>query len=422
MLIIHHQESYMKLRGIIAMLFAMACCITSTGWATESLRLSEAVDRSLALSPVLGAARSDLVAVTSQAKKDGMSPQFVLTGELENFAGSGAHSGFRSTETTLRLGRVIELGGKKEARRALGAAQIAQQDNAVALTRINVASRTATRFIAVLAQQKRIEILEEKVRLANSIRREVAGWVTAARNPVSDLHAAEIALADAKLALETAKSRLQMTRITLAASWGSTRADFYDVIGDLHTFPPVESFEVLAQRLPASLAMQSASLETRTLTAQRQLAISSSKPDIDLSFGVRRLEEVNDHALVMSVSIPLGSKPRATLAITGASAQMEAARMRHEAYESETYQTLFATWNELAQARQEYEAVSASMIPKAEQALAVSRKGFNTGRFSFLSLAEAQGTLFSLRMRSIDAAERYHTLLVEIERLTALPQ
>ena len=71
-------------------------------------------------------------------------------------------------------------------------------------------------------------------------------------------------------------------------------------------------------------------------------------------------------------------------------------------------------------ARTEYEALRTRMLPKAEQALAVTRRGFEAGRFSFVSLAQAQRTLFDLRARSVEAAARYHTRLVEVERLTAV--
>mgnify|MGYP001025100483 CR=1 FL=1 len=60
------------------------------------------------------------------------------------------------------------------------------------------------------------------------------------------------------------------------------------------------------------------------------------------------------------------------------------------------------------------------MLPKAEEALAFTRRGFEAGRFSFLALAQAQKTLFELRQRAIDAAARCQILMTEVERLTAI--
>jgi cobalt-zinc-cadmium efflux system outer membrane protein len=58
------------------------------------------------------------------------------------------------------------------------------------------------------------------------------------------------------------------------------------------------------------------------------------------------------------------------------------------------------------------------MIPQAEAALALVRKGFEAGRFSFVALSQAQRTLLELRNAQIEAAVRYHTLLTDIERMT----
>lgn len=122
----------------------------------------------------------------------------------------------------------------------------------------------------------------------------------------------------------------------------------------------------------------------------------------------------------MSVSVPLGSKSRASYSIAEADAQLQALEARRNAQQAEAHQILFEKYQELVHARTEHEALRTKMLPKAEQAIAFTRRGFEAGRFSFVRLAQAQKTLFDLRARSVDAAARYHTLLVEVERLTAV--
>src|SRR3546814_3678097 len=121
-------------------------------------------------------------------------------------------------------------------------------------------------------------------------RAEVARWVEAARNPASDLRAAEIALAEAELEVEDAEHELTSARMTLAASWGAIQPDFTAVTGDLRELPPVESFEVLAARLPMTPTQRDTLLQADTIAARRRVAVTSATPDIDVSIGVRRLE------------------------------------------------------------------------------------------------------------------------------------
>lgn len=410
----------MNLRWLMVLAFAWANGVVPSGHAAEPLRLEEAVARSLAANPSLAAEAAELRAVQARAEREGLPTPYIAGADVENVAGTGALSGVHSAETTLRLGRVIELGGKRAARQALGAAEVARQRNASETARVDIASRTTARFIEVVADQQRLEFAREQVKLADRTRREVAMWVAAARNPESDLRAAEIAVAEAELEREHAEHELASARMTLAASWGAFEPDFTSVTGDLRQLPQTESFEALAARLPMTASQRNSLLEAEAIAARRRVAQASAKPDINVSLGVRRLEALDDQGLVMSVSVPLGSKPPASLAIAEADAQLAALESRRDAQRFESHQALFEKYQELVHARTEYEALRTRMLPKAEQALAFTRRGFEAGRFSFVSLAQAQKTLFDLRARSVEAAARYHTRLVEVERLTAV--
>ena len=410
----------MNLRCLLALACAGLCGVMPSVWAAEPLRLEEAVARSLESNPVLDAEAAELRAAEARAERAGLPAQYVVGGELENFGGSGELGGARYAETTLRLSRVIELGGKREARQALGAAEVARQRNLSDSAGLAVASRATARFIEVAADQQRLQFARERVTLAERTRAEVARWVSAARNPESDLRAAEIALAEAELAVEDAEHELSASRMTLAASWGALEPDFTEVAGNLRELPPVESFETLAERLPMTPAQRDASLQADAIQARRRVAVASARPDIDVSVGVRRLEALDDQGLVMSVSVPLGSRPRASLAIAEADAQLDALQLRRSAATAESRQALFSLYQEMRHAGTEHETLLRQMVPKAEQAFAFTRRGFEAGRFSFIALTQAQRTLFELRERVVEAAARYHTLLVEVERLTTL--
>jgi cobalt-zinc-cadmium efflux system outer membrane protein len=390
--------------------------------AADTLRLEDAIGRALASHPSLAAEQAQLKAVQAKAQREALPTPYTVGGELENVGGTGALSGFRSAETTLRIGRVLELGGKRAAREALGAAEVNQQQNQAEATRIAVASRTAERFIEVVADQRRLAYAQERVKQAERTRREVASWVAAARNPESDLRGAEIAVSEAELEREHAEHELASARMTLAASWGSFAPDFSSVVGEFDTLPELEPFESLAERMPMTPEQRASLFETRTIEARRRVAEAAAKPDVTVNLGVRRLEALDDQGLLMSVQVPLGSRKRSAFSVAEADAQLAALNARRDAVRYERYQELFERYQELGHARLEAETLRKTMIPKAEQALAFTRRGFEAGNFSFLLLAQAQKTLFELRERSTEAVARYHTLLVEVERLTAAAQ
>ena len=401
---------------------AGACGVVPWAHATEPLRLQEAVSRALGANPALAAEAAQLDAVRARAEREGLAPQYFVTGELETVGGTGSLSGVNSAESTLRIGRLIELGGKRAARQALGAAEIDQQQTAADATRIELTSRTAARFIEVAVDQQRLDFANERVRQAERTRREVAGWVWAARNPESDLRAAEIVVANAELDREHAEHELSSARTTLAATWGDTIPDFDTVAADLTDLPEVEPLDTLLARLPNTIDQQAFSREARLAEARRRIAEAARKPDLNFNVGVRRLEGPSDQGLVMSVSVPLGSRTRAGYSIAEADAQLAAIEARRKAEQFERHQLVFEKYQELGHARTEVESLRGRVVPKAEQALAFTRRGFEAGRFSFLSLSQAQTTLFELRERLVEAYARYHTLLVELDRLTATTQ
>lgn len=410
----------MNLRCLLVLAAAGTCGIPLPGYAAESLRLEEAVSRALASHPSLAAEAAQLKAVQARAQREGLATPYTIGADVENVGGTRAFQGVQSAETTLRVSRVIELGGKRAARQALGSAEINQQQNLSEATRLDVISRTSIRFIAVLADQQRLKYAQEQVAQAERTRREVANWVSVARNPESDLRAAEIAAADAELERIRAEHKLSSARLTLASSWGVLTPDFETAAGNLLVLPKAESLETLVARLPMTPEQRAALLEAASILARKHLAETSAKPDVTVNVGVRRLEATSDQALMMSVSIPLGNQVRSRLSVTEANAQLTASEARRDAQRFEHYQSLFGKYQELSHARTEAETLEKNMLPKAEQALAFTRRGFEAGRFSFLALAQAQKTLFELRQRATDAAARCQILMTEVERLTAI--
>ena len=124
----------------------------------------------------------------------------------------------------------------------------------------------------------------------------------------------------------------------------------------------------------------------------------------------------------MSVSVPLGNRRRSAFSVAESQSEIQAIDARTDAQRNERYQLLFGRYQELLHARHEVQRLRDTMIPKAEQALAITRRGFEEGRFAFLLLDQSQQKLFELRLRAVEATARFHMLSAEVEGLTATAQ
>ena len=387
--------------------------------ASETLSLPQAVTRALAHNPAVRAGDRTVVAAERQADLAGLTPPWVAGADVENVGGTGSVAGVQAAETTVRLGRVLERGGKRDARRAVGAIDIERSRNALDQTRLELASETTRRFVEVLADQARTTVAAQDLALAHELTATLHRWVQAGRSPESDLSLMQIAEERADIEVEHAAHELASARVSLTALWHTVEPDFDTVAGDLFELPVVPPYETLVARLPENPALRALVLDTRAAQARERVAAASVKPDVTVHVGVRRLSTFNDTALIAGISLPLGSAKRSALSVAQSAAETEAADARAQAQQMDVRQRLFSTYQELLHARTAFEAHRDRMIPKAETALALTRKGFEAGRFSFVALSQAQRTLLELRGAQIDAAVRYHTLLADIERMTA---
>lgn len=410
----------MFLRSVWALALAGAFASSPAKADASSLTMTEAVERAIAGSSTLGAERAAINAAEQQARLDALTPPMTVGGEMENFAGTGNLSGFDDAEFTLRVGKTFELGGKREARQALGASRVALQGNELERRRLDVVTQAKHRFLEVVAQQARLTLAKQETELARETREAVAYRVKRGASPEADLPLAELAVARAELEQEDAAHELESARVALSVLWGERSPSFTSATGSVDTVPDLPAFESLTQRLELNPDQRMFALEAARLDAQRRSAEASRKPDLSGTVGVRRLEAFDDQALVMSIALPIGLGQRSDLALSRGRAELESLEERRKAVELERYQELFARYQELRHARHEFEALRDRMIPAAERALTLARRGYDEARYSFLQVATARNVLHSLQRDRIAAAIRYHRLLADIERATAV--
>lgn len=393
--------------------------VTSSSAFAEDVTLEAAIRRTLEKNPALRAEGATVDALESQMRLDGLAPAPTLGADLENVAGTGALSGVHSAEATLRLGQVIELGGKRAARQARGLADVERQQNAVHQRRLDLAAETTRRYIAVVEGQHELALARQQWTLTQETEAAVRHRVQRGVAPEGDQALAQIAVVRAEIAHEHAEHELASAQFALVALWGESTANPIECTGDLLTLPALPDFAVLASRLADTPETVAFRLEANRLAADRVLARAAARPDLSLSLGVRRIEALDDQGLVMSFAMPFGTAERSAYAVARTEAEQSALEARQQAAALEARQKLFARYQELRHARTEFDALTQRMIPAAEKGLALTRAGYDDARYSILQLTQAQSTLLQLQLERFAAAARFHKHLAEIERSTS---
>ncbi len=386
----------------------------------SELTLRDALSLALQRNPELAAFGKERSAVEGALLQAGALPNPVLdiTGDnLRNVR--KADAGDRTT--TIQIGQLIELGGKRAARiRAAEASHdLANWDYEA--KRIEILSLVAQRFVDVLAAQQRRTLADEAVALARQVSEAVARRVQAGKvSPVEETKA-RLTQAGAEVELEQARREGIAVRTALGALWANPSPSFEKAVGDLEKTTSLPDYEQLAQRIRDNpeLARWASEIERRRAGVDAEKA--KAVPDVTLTAGVARFSQFDDRAYIVGISLPLPLFNRNQGGILEASRRLDKAGDELRAAENRVLTDLTRTYQRLAAIDKEIRTLRTILLPGAQSAFEAATKGYQLGKFGFLDVLDAQRTLFQTRTQNLRALADYQRGVSEIERLVGGP-
>lgn len=388
---------------------------------TPALDLRTVLTRTLERSPVLNVFPYRERAADGHILQAGLRPNPELSVELENAVGTGPFSGLGGAEVTLALSQVVELGGKRERRSTLAGLNRDLVGADYEIARLEVLADTAARFIHVAADAALLDLSVRYRQLTDRALAAVTQRVDAGRTPSAERSQARIAVVRASITEEHAEHEFASARVRLAASWGEMEPRFGAVQADLFEFPDVPEFDALVSRLDETPGLERYLTVERVRAAELRLAEANGRQNARIGLGVRRLEATGDQALTLSFSMPLPLSDRNQGNAAAARADYARLDAERERTRIEIYSALFGLYQELLHARMEATVLQNEMLPEAQHALEQVEAGYRAGRFSYLELVEAGRQRLDVERAAIEAAAKFHTLLLELERLTGEP-
>lgn len=414
-----------RVLAIVAFTFFSCCCLFA--WASDvtttgsSIGLQDAINATLQHNPDLTGYEFRHKALAGERQTATLLPEFRLTTELENVAGSGEFAGVDAGELTLSLSSVIELGGQRDARLSLITARQRELESAQQLLTLDVLTQVTHQFIRVVAAQEQLTVRQDAHQLAQENLRLLTKQVQAGRMPDVELMRAQAALARANIDVGNAQQQLDSERIHLSAYWGNTTPSFSEVRANLFAFSEVASLPELLAQLEKNTDLVLLASAAQVSTAELQQAQTQGSRNLEWSAGVRHLQASNDSALVFGLSVPLGARHRASGAIATAAANLESAEFQQESTKIQLKAQLTSLSKAHKQALAEVKSLQIEVLPPLKNAMQASTEAFNRGRYSYLELNLAQRELLETQSALITAAARAQTLGANIERLTGAP-
>ncbi len=324
-------------------------------------------------------------------------------------------------QTTIQLSQLIELGGKRSARRGVAARDrdLAGWDYEIA--RIDVLTQATHGFIDVLAAQELFALTTTTAQLVEQVEQSVAGRVEGGVvSPIEQTRAA-VALANARVETSRARRVLETSRGRLAASWGSSDPMFRSATGDLSVVTQPPSLVELTVRLAETPGL--ARWTTAIVQRQGVLALERAKrvPDVSVTAGVRRFADFQGSAFLVGASLVLPIFDRNGGGVEEASAGVAKAYEERRAAQTRIVVALAVAYRALASAYEEVSTLRQAVLTGDQEAFDSVSEGYRLGNFGYLDVLDAQRTLLSANGQYLNALAEYHKAAADIERLVGAP-
>jgi len=380
------------------------------------LTLPQALQLTLQHNPNLAAMAAEIEARSGLTLQAGLlaNPQF--SANASNF-GNNKFKGYDGDSITLGISQLIELGGKRAAR-----SKAVQLDQELALrsfdnSRIKLLSQAAEAFIQLLSAQENLKLKQELLQLSQQVA-HIADVQVRVGN-VSPLQAtkAKISLSSAQIAVRQAERELNIQRKKLASFWAAPEATFHSAQGRLDVIQPLPKLAELQTRLNENPDIKRWLTEINKRKAAIEVEQSKAIPDVTLSISGNNYIQENDYNINagFSMELPIFNRNQGNIQFAGH--RLKQAQSNYASIENQlrtelnnTYQSLTTAWREINTLKQD-------VIPNAEQAFRSAKTGYEVGEFDFLTVLDAQRTLFSVKTQYLQVLTEYHLNQIRIERL-----
>ncbi|MCC6795064.1 MAG: TolC family protein [Candidatus Hydrogenedentes bacterium] len=357
----------------------------------------------------------------------------------------GPHSGFAESDFTLRISQVVELGGKRAKRIALADREHAAAAWDYERARADLCAEVAQAFTGVLVAQRRIELSQEAVRLAQETQRAVDARVDAGKVSPIEADKARIPVAQANTEADSAREGLEAARAQLAGVCGESATAFGDAVGNLDELSEPADLNRMLDAIEKNPdpARWTAEMDVKDATIESERA--KAKPDLTLTLGVRITPLASRHErdwsfnsdgvfsanrsnidpdrdfdtrLVFEVGLPLPIFDRNKGNIGQAEALATKSRALAKDAQLRTRADLTKAFHEVSSAYVSAQRISTEIMPAAKEAFERTQIGYREGKFTYTDLVDAERTLFDARRDYLDAVRAYHDANIALERLS----
>ena len=399
-------------------LSAALLCYASSSWAQASqIDLQDALQKTLKQSPALQTFPYQLRLTEAERLQAGFRPNPEMGVSLENVAGTGSSQGFDNAELTLSLSQLIEMGDKRAKRLEKNQRQSELVRQQFEISRLDTLASTTRSYIRLVELQQLEAQLHKRIVREQRLLDIAKQRASASSLSDADVTRIELSLTRSQLELVARQNAIINARHQLAAHWDQ-EPDFTQVKGDLNHLPLLPTLAQLQDSLMRSADLVFFVTQSRLYESELQLAQADQQADIRVNAGVRRIESLNDNALVLGISMPWQLSDPSEARRQAAQTQIELTSVQQQQKQTALRLLTQQIYLELEQLRQYSQVLQSQLIPQTQRLQRQSELGYQQGQVDLFNLLSAEQELRQAETDLITAQTRFHLQLLELERLT----
>lgn len=400
--------------GVPAGVFAASIVSIETKPSGASVTLAEITDLAQTHSPQLQAAAAAVEAARGEAVQAGLYPNPVVTGGSNQLGGQGS-------QYYAVLSQEIVTKHKLQLDRAAATQSIFQAEFDFVRLRFDVLTAVRRDFYSSLAAQRRVEILEELVRLLTQSRDTSERLRKGGEGTKADVLLLQVQLQQAEVALENARTLLEAARRQLAASAGVHAMDIDSVFGDLARDVRFEDFEPgRAWLLQENAATRKAMAEIDRNEILLRRAIVEPFPNLTVQAGYQNAVTPPHNYGIIELEVPLPVWDRNQGGIRAARANVTRAVQSLEQVRNQLVREYAQAVGQFRAAQQRVTKFEEQILPTSHEAIEIAQQGYEQGEFDFLRLLEAQQTLVRSELEYVTALENMWASAADVAGLLQL--
>jgi len=365
----------------------------------QPFTLAHAEDLAFRNNPTLARATARVHAAWGRLVQAGLYPNTVIgyhAMEVGNLGTSGGQGGF--------VQQTVVTGGKLHLDQTIAAHQLNGAEVELTSLEQRVLNDVRIRYFDLLVAQRRVELINELVRIASAFVESTETLLKSRRVNENTLLQAQLEADNSQILLDNARNAHQESWRRLQMVLGNPRLPLQRAVGDLdtkvETFEWQESLRLLMSDHPDITAAQ---IRVDQAQATLHRACRERYPNIDVMVSLRHNNMTSNDVANIQVGFPLPLFDRNQGNIMRAQAELSAAQSQVEQVELELTDQFAVIFRQYKNSHQQVLRYRDQMLPRARKSLDYVTRGYREGQVDFLTLLTSQRTYYQVTLQLLNA-------------------